>query len=149
MGVLGYFALSEIVGSPNPPFPSVRMAELFYEFLRRYKEWKIAKHQEIVWLVVAFSLGFLSFSIPLFLSGIWTTMSLTVLALFYFVMRHYLELNKRVNHLQVNVHILHHHLIGKLEVGFCNHTEPCHCVENFRNYVLKYYGISLNKDSLI
>lgn len=148
MGVLGHCVLSEIVGRPNPPFPSVRMAGLFYEFLGRYKEWKMAKHQEVGWMIVALCLGLFSLFIPMFMPKIWTIMSLVVIVLFYFVMRHYLELYKRVYHLQVNVHILHHHLMGKLEVGFCDHTEPCQCAEKFCNYVLNHYGIALDKESL-
>ncbi|MDP4158430.1 MAG: hypothetical protein Q8911_01525 [Bacillota bacterium] len=148
MGVQGQFALSEVVGTPNPPFPSVRMAELFYEFLGRYQEWKTAKLKELIWMQIALCLGLSCLFTPLFLPRIWMIMSLVILGLFFFVMRHYLEVNERVNHLHVNVYILHHHLIGKLEVGFCDHTEPCQCVENFRNYVLKHYGISLDKRSL-
>ncbi len=70
-------------------------------------------------------------------------MSVVMLVFFYLASRHYLELNERVSHLYVNVHILHHHLIGKLEVGFCDHFEPCQCAENFRRYVIKNYSISL------
>ena len=146
MEVLSHFALGKIAGCPNPPFPSVRMAELFYEFLRRYNEWKTAKHQEMIWLAAALSLGLLGLLIPLILPSNWILMSVAVLGSLYFVIRHYLEINKRVIHLQVNVHILHHHLMGKLEVGFCNHAEPCQCVEKFCSYVLRRYGISLDKN---
>ena len=148
MGILGQFALSEMVGTPNPPFPSVRMAKLFYEYLGRYYELKTAKLHETFWMMIALCLGLFSLFIPLFLPGIWITMSLVVLGLFYFVMRHYIEVSERVNHLHVNVHILHHHLIGKLEVGFCDHVEPCQCVENFCSYVFRQYSISLDKGSL-
>ena len=75
-------------------------------------------------------------------------MSMVMLVSFYFATGHYLEVSERVNHLYVNVHILHHHLIGKLEVGFCDHSEPCDCVENFRRYVVKKYSISLYNSSL-
>lgn len=148
MGVLSHFALRDMVGSPRPPFPSARMAELFYEFLGRYNEWKAAKSQEMIWMIISLSLFFLSLFIPLVLPRIWKILSLAVLALFCFVIRQYLELNRRVNHLQVNVHILHHHLMGKLEVGFCDHSEPCQCAKKFRNYVLRSYGISLDQDFL-
>ena len=149
MGILGQFTFSEMVGTPNPPFPSVRMAELFYEYLGRYNEWKTAKLQETFWLLIALCLGLFSLFLPLFLPRIWMPMSLAVLGLFYFVMRHYLEVSERVNHLHVNVHILHHHLIGKLEVGFCDHVGPCQCAENFCSYVLRHYNISLDKGSLL
>ena len=70
-------------------------------------------------------------------------MSMVILVLFYFATRHYIEVNERVSHLYVNVYILQHHLLGKLEVGFCDHSEPCYCAENFRRYVVKKYSISL------
>jgi len=73
-------------------------------------------------------------------------LSSITLVLLYFTIRHYLAMSVRANHLYVNVHILHHHLVGKLEVGFCDHLEPCHCVENFCSYVLKNYKISLLTD---
>lgn len=148
MGIFGQLTLSEMVGTPNPPFPSVRMAELFYEYLGRYNEWKTAKFQETFWMMIALGLGLFSVFIPLLLPKIWMPMSLAVLGLFYFVRHHYLEVSERVNHLHVNVHILHHHLIGKLEVGFCDHVEPCQCAEKFRSYVLRNYNLSLDNRSL-
>ena len=136
------------VDSVSPPFPSVRMAKLFFEFLGRYQEWRIAKLHEIIWMVVVLFLGLSAFLIVWLIPNNGMVLSGVVLVLFYFTTRHYLELNERVCHLYVNVHILHHHLIGKLEVGFCDHRELCFCVENFRGYVLKNYGISLDNRSL-
>ena len=136
------------IGHQNLPVPSVRMAQLFYEFLGRYNEWKIAKLQETVGMFILLFLGLCIMFLPCFLPGRGLNMSMAILVLFYFATRYYLEVNERVSHLYVNVQILHHHLIGKLEVGFCDHSEPCHCVENFRHYVSKKYRISLYNGSL-
>jgi len=124
------------------------MAKLFYEFLGRYKEWRIAKLHEMIWILIVLCLGMLAVLIPWIMPNNGLAISSAVLVLFYFATRHYLDLNARVSHLYVNVHILHHHLIGKLEVGFCDHRELCYCVENFRSYVLKNYGIFLDNRSL-
>ena len=132
----------------NLPVPSVRMAQLFYEFLGRYNEWKIAKLQETIWILIILLIGLCILFIPWFLSGSGLIMSMVMLVFFFFAANHYIELNERVSHLYVNVHILHHHLVGKLEVGFCDHSEPCHCVQNFRRFVEKKYSISLNNGSL-
>ena len=148
MGLLCQSVLGKTAGSVNPAFPSVRMDKLFYEFLGRYKEWRIAKLHETIGMLVVLVLGLLAFLIPLIISNNRVVLSGAVLLLFYIATRHYLEVNQRASHLYVNVHILHHHLIGKLEVGFCDHHEGCHCVENFRCYVLKNYGITLDDTSL-
>jgi len=124
------------------------MAKLFYEFLGRYNEWKMAKLQATIGMFILLLLGSCMLFLPWFLPGRGIMMSVVMLVFFYFVTRHYLKVNERVSHLYVNVHILHHHLIGKLEVGFCDHAEPCHCVENFRRYVIKKYSISLYNGSL-
>lgn len=142
MGILCQ-PLPQTIGHQNLPVPSLRMAQLFYEFLGRYNEWKIVKRQETIGLVILFFLGLCILFLPWLLPGRGLIMSLVMLVLFYFGTRHYLEVNERANHLYVNVHILHHHLIGKLEVGFCDHEEACHCVENFRSYVIRNYSISL------
>ena len=147
MGVLCQSVLGKTVGSLNPPFPSVRLAKLFYEFLGRYNEWRIAKIQETIGLLLVLILGLSALFIPWLLPNDELAASFVVLVLFYLATRHYLEVNARVCHLYVNVHILHHHLIGKLEVGFCDHPKPCHCVENFRDYVMRNYSISLDNRS--
>lgn len=148
MGLLCQRVLNKTVRHAELPVPSVRMALLFYEFLSRYKEWKYAKLQETVGKLIVLLLGLCILFIPWFLPNIRLIISCVVCALFYLTICYYLKVNERVSHLYVNVHILHHHLIGKLEVGFCNHSEPCHCVENFRCYVLTHYNISLDKGSL-
>lgn len=44
--MLCQYVVDKTAETHNPPFPSVRMAKLFYEFLSRYNEWKLAKRQE-------------------------------------------------------------------------------------------------------
>jgi len=127
----------------NMPVPSARMAQLFFEFLARYNEWKMAKFQESLGMLVLSFLGLCILFLPWVLPGGGLIMSMVMIVFFYFAIRQYLEVNERVSHLYVNVHILHHHLIGKLEVGFCDHSEPCHCVDNFLRFVIKEYSISL------
>ena len=148
MGVLCQYVVDKTVESANPPFPSVRMAQLFYEFLGRYNEWKLVRRQETIGMCIVFLFGLLALILPWLFPNSGISLSVVLLILFYFATRHYIQLNEQVSHLYVNVHILHHHLIGKLEVGFCDHREPCQCVEDFRGYVLKKYDISLDIGSL-
>lgn len=148
MGVLCQPLLGTTTGQSNLPVPSMRMAQLFYEFLGRYNEWKMAKRQETIGKIAILFLGLCTLFIPWFFPDSGIAISFVVLVLFYYATQRYLEINERVSHLYVNVHILHHHLIGKLEVGFCDHHEPCHCVEDFRDYVLRKYSISLDNGSL-
>ena len=129
-------------------FPSVRMAYLFYEFLDRYKDWKLAKLQATVGTIISLCLGLFSVIIPLYLPKTGVPISLGILLLLYFAVRYYLQVSERVSHLYINVHILHHHLSGKLEVGFCDHHEPCRCVEDFRDYVFENYRISFDNGYL-
>jgi len=125
------------------------MAQLFKEFIGRYHEWKIAQRQKTIGSLILLGLGLCSLFLPWLLPGKGIVVILVMLVLFYFATRYYLEVTERVSHLYVNVHILHHHLIGKLEVGFCDHSEPCQCVENFRRDVLKKYGIPLDNRPLL
>lgn len=144
MGVLCPYVVNKTVESPNPPFPSIRMAQLFYEFLGRYNEWKLARRQEIIGMGIVLLLGLLALIIPWFFPKVGMSVIIPMFILFYLTTKHYIVLNERVNHLYVNVHILHHHLVGKLEVGFCDHQEPCKCVEDFLRFVLKNYDISFD-----
>ena len=136
------------IGDRNLPVPSVRMAQLFFEFLGRYNEWKIAQRQKTIESLILLYLGLCSLFLPWLLPGGTFIIMILMVVLFYFATRHYIDATERVSHLYVNVHILHHHLIGKLEVGFCDHSEPCQCVEHFRCYVLKEYGICLDNGPL-
>jgi len=148
VGTLCQYVVDKTVEGPNPPFPSARMAKLFYEFLGRYNEWKLVRRQETIGLFVVFLFGLLALILPWLYPEIGISVSILMLILLFFAVRHYIKLNEKVSHLYVNVHILHHHLIGKLEVGFCDHRDPCQCVEEFRGYVLKKYDISLDIGSL-
>ena len=148
MGMLCYPVLCKTVENSNLPVPSARMGRLFNEFLSRYNEWKLAKFQATIGILIVIFLGLCSLFIPCFLPDIGGPMSFSVFVLFFFAVRYYLEVNERVSHSYVNVYILYHHLLGKLEVGFCDHNEPCQCVDNFRCYVLKNYNVSLSKGSL-
>jgi len=135
VGILCQYVVDKTGESPNPPFPSARMAQLFYEFLGRYNDWKLARRQETIGLIIVLVLGLLALIIPWVFPNNRMTVSFAMLTLFYFATRKYIELNEQASHLYVNVNILYHHFIGKLEVGFCDHREPCQCAENFRGYV--------------
>lgn len=148
MGILCQYVVDKTGDYPNPPFPSVRMAQLFYEFLGRYNEWKILRRQEAIGMFIVLLSGVLALIVPWLFPKVGVSVSFILLILFYFAARKYMGLNEQVSHLYVNVLVLHHHLIGKLEVGFCDHREPCRCVEDFRRYVLKKYDISLDIGSL-
>jgi len=125
------------------PVKSQRVALLFYEFLRRHRELADAERKETIWLSLAIILGIASVMVPLAdPDGGWV--GVAGLGAFLAVLRQYVRYNTAVNHLYVNVQILHHHLLGKLEVGFCEHAgEPCACAEEFRRYVWQTYRISL------
>ncbi|WP_242860336.1 hypothetical protein [Desulfosporosinus sp. I2] len=129
-------------------FPSVRIAPLFYEFLGRYNDWRLAKLQVMIGSILVLFLGLFALIMPWFLPKVGVWISLVIFILFFFALRYYLVVNERASHLYINVYVLHHHLIGKLEVGFCDHHEPCHCVADFRGYVLKNYRISFESGSL-
>jgi len=146
VGTLCQHVVDKTVEGPNPPFPSARMAQLFYEFLGRYNEWKLVRRQETIGIFAVFLFGLLALILPWLYPEIGISVSILMLILLFFAVRHYIKLNEKVSHLYVNVHILHHHLIGKLEVGFCDHQEHCTCVEDFRKYVLKNYKISFDTE---
>ena len=122
---------------------SFRMRQLFDEFLGRYYEWKKAKLQEVIAIALLIIIGMFGLMTFRLIPSVRIGYSILMVVIFFIAIRHYIEMNNRVNHSYVNLHILHHHLIGKLEVGFCDHHEPCQCAENFRYYVLKNYNISL------
>ena len=134
---------SGLVFDGQAPVLALPMALLFKEFLRRYEELRLAKRREAFWFAGAVGVGLFALSLPwlfpktgVFLGGI-------CLIWLYYFLRKYIRMNAVVNHINVNVHILHHHLLGKLEVGFCYHSKPCSCAENFRSYVWDTYHISL------
>ena len=151
MGVLSQplFGIITTSSSPHPPFPSTRFAKLFYEFLSRYNEWQTVKLQKQLLKTMIFFLGIVSLATLLLASYDGAIISICLIVPLFLTAQKYIEVNERVSHLYVNVQILHHHLIGKLEVGFCDHVEICHCAENFCKYVAKNYGIILNQGLFI
>lgn len=129
------------------PDLSPRMKRLFTEFLIRYEKWRTVQKSELEWLIVTLILGVASLTLwmyPLIHWGI----NIFSLLLFAGTLRRYLKVKECSNHLYVNVHILHYHFLGKLEVGFCEHQYPCQCAEQFKAYVWKQYGISFYGDNL-
>ncbi|AFM42086.1 hypothetical protein Desaci_3182 [Desulfosporosinus acidiphilus SJ4] len=145
MGIYDHLLFPKPAVPMNLPVPSTNFANLFYEFLRRYYEWKSAKLREIIGMLLLMIIGVCIVSIPWLLPNFGILFSLCLLVLFYLAVRYFLAVSQRVSHLYVNVHVLQHHLVGKLEVGFCEHREPCHCAEEFIDYVLRNYNISLTK----
>ncbi len=125
------------------PGASPRMWSLFREFLRRYRDLQRAQRRETFWLLVVIGLGMLVVFLPVPGHHNGVVLSLVCVGLLLLAARRYQAASRMVRHLGVNVHILYHHLLGKLEVGFCDHQVPCHCAEEFRCYVWKTYHISL------
>lgn len=126
---------------------SLEMERLFSEFLGRYQEWQSYQKRELGWFMAAMVLGLGTLTLWMESTQSWAVNAIVLLA-FIAVLNYYLKIRQLVNHTYVNVHILHHHLLGKLDVGFCHHQSPCQCSEQFKNYVWKHYKISLYGDSL-
>lgn len=122
---------------------SPHIIKLFYEFLRRYNELRLAKQRENQWLIIVVGLSLLALLLPWPVPQSGIIISAISLILLVLAVRQYRQAGEFVNHLGVNVHILHHHLLGKLEVGFCEHHTQCTCAEDFRRFVWKNYRISL------
>lgn len=129
------------------PAISPQMSRLFTEFLVRYEEWRAIQKRELEWLIVTLILGLTSLTFWTYPQIHWG-IDIISLLLFIGVLRHYFRLKEYSNHLYVNVHILHHHFLGKLDVGFCDHQYPCQCADQFKAYVWKQYGISFYGDNL-
>lgn len=144
MGELCTTVLGKTFENQNTQFSSAKIFPLFVEFLGRYKELKAAKFQKHIAMVMVVLPGVGAITIPGLLPNLGFVISIPLLLLFYLATRRYLEISERMRHLTVNVYILHHHLIGKLEVGFCGHAQPCHCGDDFRRHILEKYGICLN-----
>lgn len=121
---------------------------LFYEFLNRYEDLEKLRRKETSWLMLVLSLGLISLTNFMYINSNSIILALGVFIAFLVILRQYLFIKKSVAHAYVNVHILHHHLLGKLEVGFCEHEYPCQCVEQFRKFVWKEYRISFYGKSL-
>lgn len=120
-------------------FPPM-MIQLFEEYLKRWQELRSAKKQETLWLILLTLSGALALLIPWLPGYPWGTAAGFVLALLVFL--RYRRVSSRVYHRFVNFNVVHHHLLGKLEVGFCDHVGPCQCVNDFRRHVWQEYHIS-------
>lgn len=127
---------------PDLPYASPSVARLFFEFLNRLKELRKVRLKEKIWLIFSVLSALLTI-FSLNLSSFFLAFLVFFLLLLYISFKKYLYFNEKANHLYINVHILHHHLIGKLEVGFCEHEAGCSCANNFRAYVWENYRISL------
>jgi len=130
------------------PVYSPEMERLFYEFLQRYQEWSIVKRQENLLFSGLVLTGVITLLFPWLIPQFGIVFSFLCLIFFCIMIGLYQKISGSVNHHGINTRILHHHLIGKLEVGFCQHHQPCSCVEDFRHYVLRNYNISLYGEPL-
>lgn len=147
MGVIIQPLYTQKLKHKSVPAVSPRMDRLFTEFLVRYKEWHSFQRRELWWLAGTMILGMVCLTIwmyPLYAWGV----NFALCLLFMLIFRHYLRVRQFANHLYINVHILHHHLLGKLDVGFCDHQGPCQCSDQFKRYVWEHYGISLYGDRM-
>ncbi|MHB8125485.1 MAG: hypothetical protein ACYDEJ_07555 [Desulfitobacteriaceae bacterium] len=129
------------------PVYSPEMEQLFYEFLHRYQEWSKVKRQENLLFIGLVIVGMIAFFYLCKFPQIDIVYSFLWLFFFCILIVFFQKVSLSVNHQGINTRIVYHHLIGKLEVGFCQHHQPCSCVEDFRQYVLKNYYISLYGDS--
>lgn len=125
--------------------PSRRVELVFNEFLRRYEELRRLKKKEVLWFSVLGGEGLLLFLAPVYkISPDFSLAFVSVVScLFIYALIRYFNANRQVEHLKVNVAILRHHLVGLMEVGFCEHPWPCSCAEKFRQDVWNRYHISL------
>ncbi len=123
------------------PAPTQRVQMVFNEFLRRHMELERIRKREWTWLANLILWGGSLFLIPIYSGDL--GLVAVFLVLFAVSLAFYIHTNRQVEHLKVNVAILQHHLIGLLEVGFCDHITVCGCAEKFRYEVWKKYHISL------
>ncbi|MDI6813680.1 MAG: hypothetical protein QMC95_12965 [Desulfitobacteriaceae bacterium] len=124
-------------------FPPV-IVRLFEEYLRRWEELRRARKREALWLILLTLTGALALFVPWLPGHLWGSIGGFGLALAVFY--RYRRVSSQVYHSLVNLNVLHHHLLGKLEVGFCNHVGPCECADEFRHHVWRKYHISLYGD---
>ena len=122
------------------------IVRLFEEYLRRWQELRSARRREVFWLVLLTVSGAVALLVPWLPGHIWTGAGGIVL--FVAVFHHYRKVSTMVYHSFVNLNVLHHHLLGKLEVGFCEHDGPCECANEFRHHVWQKYRISLYGEPL-
>lgn len=142
MGAIGLSVKYLPQQDPELPCPT-DIKKLFYEFMYRYEALRAAKRQQLLWLLLAVVLGPTLLLLPWFVPNRQIWLSLLILGLFNLAIHQYFQSKSLVRHAYVNAHILHHHLVGRIEVGFCLHGKPCTCAEDFRHYVWQKYRISL------
>jgi hypothetical protein len=125
----------------------VHIRRLLDEFSRRYDELRQIRRREMTWFILVLFLGFLDLT-SLMLSSTPILLTFCSLLAFFATLAQYLRVKEASNHAYVNVHILHHHLLGKLEVGLCEHDTVCQCTENVKKYMWIKYKISLYENLL-
>lgn len=143
MGILVQQLSTKGQETANYTFVPVHIRGLWNEYLRRYSELQKLRRREISGLIFVVLLGFLSLTCLMLFPTTPLFATLCLLFAFSLSLRLYLRVRNASTHVYVNVHILHHHLLGKLDVGFCEHDSDCRCAENFRKFVWKEYRISL------
>lgn len=126
----------------------VHIRRLLDEFSRRYDELRQIRRREMTWFILVLSFGFLGLTSLMLFSSTPILLTFCLLLAFFVTLAHYLRVKEASYHAYVNVHILHHHLLGKLEVGLCEHETVCQCAENVRKYMWKKYKISLYENLL-
>lgn len=147
MGVIVQPLYTRKLKQESVPALSQQMDRLFTEFLVRYKEWHSFQKRELLWLATTMILGMVSLTLWMYALYAWGVYLVLCLS-FVLVFCHYLKVRQCANHLYINVHILYHHLLGKLDVGFCDHEAPCQCSDQFKKYAWEHYGISLYGDRM-
>ncbi|AFM00879.1 hypothetical protein Desde_2549 [Desulfitobacterium dehalogenans ATCC 51507] len=150
MGVFVQQVPSKVLNTAESNSVPIHIRGVLKEFLRRHSELQRLRHREIASLMAVILFGFLSLwgmMFPKYPELSFLINSL-LLAGFVLTFRQYLKARRVSQHVYINVHILYHHLLGKLEVGFCEHESPCQCAETFRKYMWNRYGISFYGNSI-
>jgi hypothetical protein len=129
-------------------FVPVHIRGLLNEFLRRNNELNKLRQKEMSWLILVILVGCINLASIMNLTSVPLLLNLWLIIGFLFILRQYLIVKRASAHVYVNVHILYHHFLGKLDVGFCEHESTCQCVENFRKYVWRKYRVSLHRNTL-
>lgn len=150
MGVFAHQAPIRALNTAESHHVPNHMRGVLREFLRRYSELQRLRHREVAWMMMVILLGFLSLwgmMFPTYQEILFWINSLLLVG-FLLALKQYISVRRVSQHVYINVHILYHHLLGKLEVGFCEHESPCQCAEAFRKYIWKRYGISFYGNSI-
>lgn len=150
MGVFVQQVPSRVLNTAESNHVPKHIRGVLEEFLRRYSELQRVRHREVACLMAVISFGFLSLWGMLFPKYPAISFWLNSLLLVGFILTlvQYVKVRRVSQHVYINVHIFYHHLLGKLEVGFCEHESPCQCAEIFRKYMWNRYGISFYGNSI-